>query len=138
MRRPEIALRHCKAGDRRKCSLVCLDRDEGAAGTVRINRWGGSLPLRTHWSRAKRSPRIVQHRTRGARHRVAFDRGGKGEIVGRVDVILEHAEVPGRHGEAIVEATLAAAGDMYEGAIENGLACLAHVKPPEHHRSEER
>ena len=48
-------------------------------------------------------------------------------------MILEHAEVPGRHGEAIVEATLAAAGDMYEGAIKNGLACLAHVKPPEHH-----
>src|SRR6266496_6528431 len=40
MRRLEIALWHCKAGDRRKCSLVCLDRDEGAAGYVRINRWG--------------------------------------------------------------------------------------------------
>ena len=77
--------------------------------------------------------RAIEDRALGARHRVARGDGRKRKEVGRIDVVLEHAEMPGRHREAIVEAALAAARDVNERAVEHRQAGLVHMQAAPQH-----
>ncbi len=75
----------------------------------------------------------IEHGGLGAGDRIARRRGGERKVVGRIDVVFEHAEMPGRHREAIVEAALAAARDMDERAVEHRLAVLVDIEAAQQH-----
>ncbi len=83
----------------------------------------GSAPL-------ERFARMVEVGASGpARHRVAGRRGGEGEGVGGVVVLLEHRGVARRLDEAAVEAGRAAgARHLHIGAVEGQLAALVHIQ----------
>src|SRR5262249_54288071 len=74
---------------------------------------------------------FVEYRAGSARHRVVLYSRGKWEIIGRIDMIFKHAEVPGWHGEPVVETSLTAASDMDESAIADVNARPVSVKPSE-------
>ena len=75
----------------------------------------------------------IEHGGLGAGDRIARRRGGERKVVGRVDVVFQHAEMPGRHREAIVEAALAAARDVNERAVEHRLAVLVDIEAAQQH-----
>jgi hypothetical protein len=72
-----------------------------------------------------------------ASHRIACRRGRERKEIGWIDVIFEHAEMSRWHGEAIVEAALAATRDVNERAVEDRSAVLIHVQTSQQHRLNE-
>jgi hypothetical protein len=108
------------------CSLTA------ASGTGSAQRCPGP-PICPSLGHGRSGRCFVEHRAGGARHGVMLYSRRKGEIIGRVDMILKHAEVPRWHGKTVVETSLTAAGDMYESAIEHGYSRLANVKSSEQH-----
>ena len=65
---------------------------------------------------------------------IAGCRGGEGEGVRRIVVLLHHRGMPCRLHEPAVEASAAAgAGDLQEGPVKGQLAALVHIQPVVQH-----
>src|SRR5581483_12008433 len=98
--------------------------------------FGGVVDVEQLRHRAERAGAIEHGRFR-AGDRIARRYGGERKVVGRIDVVFQYAEMPGRHGEAVVETALAAARDMNERAVERGLAVLVDMQPAQQHGLDE-
>ena len=116
-----------------------VEGDILVAGDVGVQERGGARPVLGRGRRVEQARQRArgacapEHVAGHAGHRIARWRGGEREEIDRILLVLEMAGVARGLREAVVEAALAAAGDVDQRAIEGHAPGLVHVQRlPQH------